>query len=235
MKRLCTICARAGSKGVKGKNIRYLLKKPLLVYSIEQAKRTNLFDYIAVSSDSNEILSIAEEWGVDFLIKRPIGLATDEAAKIPAIQHCVQQVEELVQQKYDIIVDLDVTSPLRNTEDIQNVVQILEEKQCSNVITGAPSRRSPYFNMVEVDKNGVVTLCKGHADTIVRRQDAPNCYDMNASIYGWQREALFKENSLFHHDTVLYIMPEERSVDIDSELDFRIVEYLLKEKRKANG
>lgn len=235
MTRLCTICARGGSKGVKNKNIRELLGKPLIAHSILQAKASGLFFAVAVSSDSQEILHVAAEWGADYLIQRPDDLATDEAAKLPAIQHCVEETETLTNQTFDVIVDLDVTSPLRNVRDIQEAVTLLEEKQVSNVITGMPARRSPYFNLVEVDERGVVKLSKSTDSPIVRRQDAPKCYDMNASIYVWERDVLFESNTIFHEDTLLYVMPEDRSIDIDSDLDFQFVEFLSKKKEEDHG
>jgi N-acylneuraminate cytidylyltransferase/CMP-N,N'-diacetyllegionaminic acid synthase len=227
MKRICTICARGGSKGVKGKNVRQLLGKPLIAHSIEQAKASGLFDVIAVSSDSDVILGVAKEWGVDYLIKRPDELATDQAAKLPVIKHCVAEVERQQGNSFDTIVDMDATSPLRSVADITGAVSLLEETDVSNVITGAPSRRSPYFNLVEVNSNGFVELSKPLKTAVVRRQDAPKCYDMNASIYAWTHKAFFGNDTIFNHDTKLYVMPEERSIDIDSELDFKFVEFIL--------
>jgi len=227
MNRLCTICARGGSKGVTGKNIRQIAGRPLIAYSIEQARSTRIFDLLAVSSDSDEILDIARIYGADILIKRPSELATDQAAKLPVIQHCAAEVERLSGKTFSTFVDLDATSPLRTPEDIKNTVALLENSDADNVLTAMPSRRSPYFNLVELDNNGIVRLSKSINSTIVRRQDAPKCYDMNASIYVWRRRALLESNSIFNTNTRLYVMPEERSIDIDSELDFRFVEYLI--------
>lgn len=227
MKRLCTICARGGSKGVKGKNLRELAGKPLIVHSIEQARASGLFDTLAVSSDSDEILEVARKWGCDFLIKRPDELATDQAAKLPVIRHCVREVERLSGHEFDTLVDLDATSPLRLPADIVGAVSLLEGSESGNVLTGMPARRSPYFNLVEVSASGVVHLSKPLSQSVVRRQDAPSCYDMNASIYVWHRPVLFESDGLFNVDTRLYVMPEERSIDIDSELDFRFVEHIL--------
>jgi len=232
MKLLCTICARGGSKSVKNKNIRNLLDKPLIAHSILQAKHSKLFDYLAVSSDSPEILEVAKAWGADCLIERPDNLSTDTAPKVPAIQHCVQEAERLTKQNFDTIVDLDVTSPLRSIEDIQGCVDLLENKKVSNVITVSKARRSPYFNLLEVNEAGVVHLSKPLPTQVIRRQDSPQCYDANASIYVWQREALYSGNTIFLKDTALFVMPEERSIDIDSEFDFDIVEFLA-EKRKT--
>lgn len=231
MKRICTICARGGSKGVKNKNVRVIAGKPLLVHTIEQARQSGLFDVLAVSSDSGDILRIAREAGADYAIQRPDELATDSAAKLPVILHCVEEVERLRGTAFDIVVDVDATSPLRIPDDICGAVALLEESGVSNVITGAPARRSPYFNLVEEDANGVVQLAKKPATPIVRRQDAPKCYDMNASIYVWQREALHNGAGIFNGDTRIFVMPEERSIDIDSELDFAIVELLLNKRQ----
>lgn len=224
--RLCTICARGGSKGVKGKNIRELYGKPLIAYSILQAKATRLFNAVAVDSDSEKILEIAKKWGADYLIKRPDELATDQSAKLPAIRHCVNEVERITGQMYDIIVDLDATSPLRIPDDIISAVRLLEERGVSNVITGAVARRSPYFNLVEADENGVVRLAKTLSVPIVRRQDAPRCFDMNARFMS-EEGGFFTSSTIFNKDTLLYEMPEERSIDIDSELDFDFVRLIM--------
>jgi N-acylneuraminate cytidylyltransferase/CMP-N,N'-diacetyllegionaminic acid synthase len=235
LNRLCTICARGGSKGVKDKNLRPLLGKPLLAYSIEQAKASGLFAAIAVSSDSDLILETAREWGADHLIKRPDELATDQAAKLPVIQHCAAEVERLQNQAFDTIVDLDATSPLRSVEDICAAVSLLEEGAAMNVITAMPARRSPYFNLVELNAAGYVELSKPLANPVVRRQDAPKCFDMNASIYAWKRSVLFGSKSIFTMGTKLYVMPEERSIDIDSELDFAFVEFIRAHSEKAGS
>jgi len=225
--RICTICARGGSKGVKNKNIRNLAGEPLIAYSLKQAKDCGLFDLIAVSSDSQDILSIAHRYGADILIERPVHLSGDTAPKVPVILHCVEESERISNNQFDVVVDLDATSPLRLTEDIIGAVNLLEKENVSNVITACPARRSPYFNLVELDENGVVKLSKSLAKNIVRRQDSPNCFDMNASIYVWKRQALTNNPTVFNYDTRLFEMPEERSIDIDNELDFEIVEFLM--------
>ncbi len=227
MSRICTICARGGSKGVKNKNIKIVAGKPLIAHSIQQAKESGLFDVIAVSSDSEEILAVAKQYGADILIERPPELATDQAAKLPVIQHCLTSAEKEMGKRFEVVVDMDATSPLRLVEDIVQSVQMFEENvDADNLITGAPSRRSPYFNLVEVNTEGYVGLSKKLDKVIVRRQDAPKCFDMNASIYIWRRETLLNSASVFQKKTLLYEMPEDRSIDIDSELDFEFVSFL---------
>jgi len=230
MSRICSVCARGGSKGVRNKNTRELAGRPLIAHTLEQARSTGLFKLIAVSSDSAEILDLARTHGADLAVERPPELASDTAAKIPAIRHCVEAAEKAADERFDVVVDLDVTSPLRVPDDIRNAVELLESQQVSNVITAAPARRSPYFNLVELGEDGVVRLSKAFGKPIVRRQDSPPCFDMNASIYVWRREALFNHDTVFLPDTRLLVMPEERSVDIDSELDFEVVELLMRKR-----
>jgi CMP-N,N'-diacetyllegionaminic acid synthase len=234
MRRLAVICARGGSKGVKGKNLRPLAGKPLLAHSIEQAKQSGVFDAVAVSSDSGEILDVARQWGADHLIERPAELATDAAPKVPAIRHCAEAVEKSAGVAFDVIVDLDATAPLRNLDDIRGVVELLESSGTANVVSGAPARRSPYFNLVERDGRGRVRLAKPPAKPIARRQDAPECFDLNASVFAWTREALFSGgDSALGDNTLIYVMPEERSIDIDSETDFRFAEFMMTTKETA--
>lgn len=232
MKVLCTICARGGSKGVKNKNLISLCGKPLIAHTILQAKKSKLFDAIAVSSDSKKILSVAKKWGADYLIDRPGAMATSTAAKLPAIQHAVSQSEYFAKNKFDMIIDLDATAPLRTVNDIKKSFNLLlKNKKAENLITGCTARKSPYFNMVEVAKNGFAQLSKVSSKKVVRRQDAPFCYDMNASIYIWYRNALFCNISVVSDRTLLYVMPEERSVDIDTPLDLEFVRLLAKSRR----
>ena len=218
MKRLCSICARGGSKGVVNKNIREISGKPLIVHTIEQAQNSGCFEYISVSSDSKEILDISLEAGADFAINRPQELALDTSAKLPVIQHCVKTTEELIDYTFDTLVDLDATSPLRNEEDIVNSIDMLETSNSLNLITASLSRRSPYFNIVELNQDGYVTRSKELEKSIIRRQDSPKCYDMNASIYVWKKKNFFMHQKVLLEDTILYKMPEERSIDIDLSL-----------------
>ncbi|KRP93251.1 flagellar modification protein B [Bradyrhizobium yuanmingense] len=233
MSLVCTICARGGSKGVVGKNARDLLGRPVLAWSIEQARETGLFDAIAFSSDSDALLDAAVKAGADIAVKRPDEMATDTAPKLPAIRHCLEQAIAQMGRTPEIFVDLDVTSPLRLASDITGAVALLRESGARNVITGAPARRSPYFNLVEQRTDGSVGLSKSANPPITRRQDAPRCFDMNASIYVWRVAPFLEHPAVFYPDTRLFEMPEERSIDIDSDLDFALVELLLRQRLPA--
>ncbi len=226
MKILCTICARAGSKGVTNKNLRPINSKPLIVYSIEQALATKLFDQIVVSSDSAEIRNVALANGATYAVERPFELASDTAPKLPAIRHCVESAEKKFGQ-FEVIIDLDATAPLRDPEDILGALELLKTTNSDNVITGTPAHRSPYFNLVETNEQGIVHLSKQPRAAVDRRQDSPECFDMNASIYVWRRHALFENETLFTKSTRLFVMPRERSIDIDSQADFDMVEWLM--------
>lgn len=232
MKRLAVICARGGSKGIKNKNIRDLAGKPLLAHTVEQALDSGVFDWVAVSSDSHQILAVGTAAGADFAIERPDRLANDSAAKVPAIRHCALEVERLTGTAIDTIVDLDATAPLRSLDDIKGAVAKLEQSTAGNLVTGMPSRRSPYFNLVEEQSDGTVRLSKPLEKPIMRRQDSPRCYDLNASIFCWRRAALIDGgDSALAQDTILFEMPEERSIDIDTETDFAFVEFMLSRKK----
>ena len=224
---LCTICARGGSKGVKNKNIKLLHGKPLIAYTIEQAIASKLFDNVVISTDSDQIAEAATQYGAEVFFKRDAHLSSDTAGKLDVIKDALLKSEEYYGKKYKYHVDLDATAPLRSVDDIVNAFQQFLKHKNDNLITAMPSRRSPYFNLVELDDKGIVGLSKQLKTAVVRRQDAPKTFDMNASIYIWTRENLLKSDTLFSDKTGLYIMPEERSIDIDAELDFEFVEFLM--------
>lgn len=218
---------RAGSKGVPNKNLHELNGKPLMAYTIEQAIESGLFEHVMVSTDSKQIFELAKNFGAEAWFLRPTEQATDEAPKIPVIQNALVESEKHFGKKFDVIIDLDVTSPLRSVADIKQAYLQFIEEDAEILITACPARKNPYFNMVE-KLNGRVQIVKEHDPWPVRRQDAPQVYDMNSSIYIWKRRALIANNNLFSEKTSLFIMPQERSVDIDNITDLCFVKYLLK-------
>ena len=227
MMRLCTVCARGGSKGVKNKNIRLLHGKPLIQHTIAQAIESELFDEIAVSSDSPEILEAARAAGATRLIIRPAALASDASDKSPAIVHCGREVERITGKTFETFVDLDASAPLRTVRHIREAVSQLESGDISNVFTVCHSRRNPYFNMVEISEGGP-RLCKIIDPPPVRRQDTPAVYDMNASIYVWRRHEYFALGApVLANKTEMYVMPEFTAFDLDSEFDFAVIEAVF--------
>lgn len=230
MKILCTICARSGSKEVKNKNIIKIGKKILIDYTIDQARKSKIFDKIVVSTDSAKIKRLTRE-NVDFVIKRPKFMSNNSAPKMPAIKHALQKSEIEFNKKFDLIVDLDVTSPLRSTSDIKKAVKQIENTKHSNLVSVNESRRNPYFNMVEKNKNGL-KLVKKNKKFFSTRQSSPKIYDLNASIYIWKRSSLLHSDRVIGRGTSIYLMPYDRSIDIDSKFDLSIVENILKKRKK---
>ncbi|MCR9203344.1 MAG: acylneuraminate cytidylyltransferase family protein [Halobacteriovoraceae bacterium] len=232
MNHLCTICARAGSKGLKNKNLLELCDIPLIAHTILQAKNSGLFDLITVSSDSDQILEVAKTYGADLMVKRPLELASDKAGKLPAIKHAFKESEKHTQREYQFIIDLDATSPLRSKNDIVDALNLLKGSSAHNLISGVPSRRSPYFNLLEQKEDGYIKISKQMGpNTILRRQDAPKTYDANASIYAWTRKSLIEDELVVGEKTLLYEMAEESGFDIDCEFDFELVEFIAKRKK----
>jgi CMP-N-acetylneuraminic acid synthetase len=229
MTTIATICARGGSQGVPGKNIRDLLGKPLIVHTIEQALGHPALERVFVSTDSEAIAEVARRAGAEVPFLRPAELATHAAPKLPVIGHLLGWIEAngIAVER---IVDLDPTSPLRSLDDITACLALLDEN-CDTVITGYPAEKSPYFNLVEVQPDGNVRLSKPPPNELYARQSAPTVYAMNGSVYAWHRRSFDKR--LWGGRTRLHAMPRERSIDIDSELDFMLVELLLRRRAGA--
>ena len=228
---LCTICAREGSKGLRKKNFLKLNGIELIWHTYHQAKKVKSISKIVISTDSKSFIKKAKSKNIDILFKRPKSLSVSTVGKVPVIRHALKKAENFYKQKFDIVMDLDVSSPLRNIQDIKNCLDIFKKKKSTNLITGTKARKNPYFNMIEISKNKV-KLSKKHNKNIVRRQHAPIVYEMNASIYLWKRNYLLKNNKLFTKTTLFYEMPYERSVDIDSYIDFKVVKLLMKNEKK---
>lgn len=231
--RICTICARGGSKGIPGKNLRPLHGKPLIAHSVRHALDSALFDIVAISSDSEAILEAAAAEGPVLKVRRPARLAVDTASKTPVMRHAVETVEKETGHVFRTMVDLDATSPLRRPADIQACVDLIERHGHGNVLTAMPARRSPYFNQIERNANGQWTLSKPPAEEITGRQGAPETFDMNASIYAWSRAAFMAGPILFAPDTAVHVMPLERSWDIDEPIDLEIVAFMM--ARNSSG
>lgn len=221
---VCVIPARGGSKGLPGKNIKMFCGKPLIAHTIEQAKQSRYIDRAIVSTEDEEITRISLEHGAEVPFIRPIELAGDSVATLDVLLHAINWFENEDQYLFDILVLLHVTTPLRSVEDIDKSITLLVEEKADNIFSVAEAHRNPYFNMVEIKKNGYVALVKkGNYTT---RQESPLVYDMNSSIYAWWKELLKEKKNIFLEKSIIYIMPKERSIDIDDDLDFRIAEYL---------
>jgi CMP-N,N'-diacetyllegionaminic acid synthase len=230
---ICIVCVRGGSKGLPGKNIRPVLGKPLLAWTVEQATASKAFDVVAASSDSKPILEIARSAGADVLVERPADLASDAASVLPAVLHCLHAAETRVGREFETLVLLQATSPTRTVDDIKNALALFYETRADAVISVKEATASPYFNLVEIAADGAVRLSKTLEKPIVRRQDAPDCFQINGSIYVWRRALFCAAPAVLYPNARLFVMPAERSIDIDSELDFALAELVLARRAAA--
>ena len=230
MRTLITICARGGSKGIPGKNIKTIAGKPLMGYTIDCARKVQQAlgnTDIILSTDSDEIIRVAASLGLETPYRRPAELANDTCGKLDAIDHAWRWAEEYYNCRYDYVLDLDCTAPLRNLEDVLAGFGILEkDAKALDLFSVSPAARNPYFNMVEQKESGYFDLVKD-GSAFTSRQSAPRVYDMNASYYIYRRT--FFEQGLRDPNTPLslvYVMPH-RCFDLDEPVDFDFMEYLL--------
>jgi CMP-N,N'-diacetyllegionaminic acid synthase len=225
---LATICCRGGSKGVPGKNIKALKGKPLIAYTIDTAKGSLLIEELIISTDDEAIAQVAKDYGAKVPFMRPADLASDTASKWPVFIHAVEAYEELTGNTVDYLVDLDVTVPLKSIADIDGAITMaMNDPLVDVVITGYEPERNPYFNMVEIGEDGFADIVKKGEKPIVRRQDAPQVYSLTPAAYVVKKSALYKYEHWSRAKCKIYAMPRERAVDIDTEIDFKIVEFLM--------
>lgn len=229
---IITICARGGSKGIPGKNIKPVGGRPLLAYTADVAlKFVNKYNCeVILSTDSLEILQVGKESGIKSDYKRPDYLANDTCGKPDAIKDAVTWAENRNQKQYDFIIDLDVTSPIRTLEDIEKCVGMLEQnKEALTIFSVNPCSRNPYFNMVQKNNDGYYSVVLG--GKYKTRQSAPKVYDMNASIYVYRREALMCENPRAVTDKSLVYIMDHICFDLDEPSDYDYLSYLIENKK----
>jgi CMP-N,N'-diacetyllegionaminic acid synthase len=226
---ICVIGARGGSKGLSNKNIKLLLGKPLLGWSIEQALSCPEISDVYVSTDSPDIANVAIEYGAKVTSLRPDYLANDTAGKWDVWAQFVNEMVDIELSDSDYIVDLDCTSPLRSVDDITNAINLYKNSLVDAVFSVCEARKNPYFNMVEYNDK-YLEISKKLPSKIVRRQDAPKVYEHVASIYVLNVGYLRKGNNLLSGNTIGYDIGQNKSFDVDSQLDFELVEYFMKKR-----
>jgi CMP-N,N'-diacetyllegionaminic acid synthase len=232
---LCVISARGGSKGLTGKNIRPMLGKPLIVWSIEQALATPEIDRVVVSTDYEDIAAVALAAGAEVPFLRPSHLASSEAGKFDVFKHALSTCEAHYGEEYELYLDLDCTNPLRDVSDISACIAQFRERRrqgVDGVFTICPTRKNPYFNLLELDDSAALKICKKMPSTIVRRQDAPPVYEHVASIYVLAPDYIRRASYLLDGHTEGYDIGTEKSLDVDSDFDFLLIEYLMKRKMR---
>ena len=228
------IGARKGSKGVVGKNSRVIAGKPLFEWSLDQLIQNKMVEKIAVSTDDEEIYQKSLEKGCLNIGLRPKELSGDMVSKWKVWQHSLTEIKKKT-SKVDIFVDLDCTAPLRQEEDISNAIKLFLEKKPDMVISCCDAKKNPYFNLLELNKSGSLQVSKKTTNEIIARQQAPKVYEHAASTYVLLPSYLESSNSIYEGYVIPYEMPQERCLDIDSNLDFKIIEFLLMEKINAKN
>lgn len=232
---LITLCARGGSKGIPGKNIKLIAGKSLIAYSIDLTNKLKVKwnVKVALSTDDSEIKFVAAAHGVLTEYLRPDYLATDAAGKIDTIKDLLLYEESLVDYKYDFVLDLDVTSPLRTLKDVEKSLErMIANSEAKNLFSVNNAARNPYFNMVEENVNGFYSLVKTNTDgSVITRQSAPKVYDLNASFY-WYRRSFFDSGSktAITDRSLIYVM-DHICFDLDHPVDFLFMEYLLQNNK----
>lgn len=227
---LGTICCRGGSKGVPQKNIKLLKGKPLIAYTIETALACKQINDLIISTDEETIAATAKQYGAKVPFMRPAELSTDTASKWPVFIHAVETYEQQTGTQVDYLVDMDVTVPLKNIDDINGAITIaLSDTNIDVVITGYEPERNPYFNMMEQMPDGFFEIVKKGDKPIVRRQDAPLVYSLTPAAYVIKKSALYAFEHWSKAKCKIYPIPRERAVDIDTEIDFSIVEFLMQQ------
>lgn len=218
---LAIIPARGGSKRLPRKNILALKGRPLIAWSIEAGLKSTYIDKVIVTSDDEEILTIAKEYGSD-IIKRPDALASDTASSFDAIKHTIEQSND-----YDYIVLLQPTSPLRTSAHLDEAIELLEDKKANAVISVCLVDHSPLWsNILPNDKNMENFIQEEVKNK--RSQDFENYYRLNGAIYICKRELLLKEENFFIHNNIYaYCMDKKSSIDIDDKVDFEVAKAFV--------
>ncbi len=229
---LALVPARAGSKGVPGKNLRPVGGKPLLAHAIEVARKSPSVHRTVVSTDGDEIARVAREHGAEVPFLRPAGLARDDTPMLPVMEHAIRACEEAWGDRIDPLVLLHPTSPLRAVEDVEACVALVRSGACDLAVTARPARRSPHFNMVQDAGDGFARLVVPDVG-VTRRQDAPAVFDLDTSVWAYSRAAILDERARLPRRTKVHVIPEERSIDLDTELDFLVLECLLAARRRS--
>lgn len=229
---LTVIPARAGSKGVPGKNIKKLAGKPLVAWSVEAALAAKSAGSVMVSSDSDEILKLAGVSPRVVLLKRPDELAQDTTSILPVYRHALEAHEKKTGKTVDYLIGLEPTTPFRTAGDIDACVAKIVELQADAVITVKATAENPYFVLVEPRPDDPRWVEQSKKGPYTRRQDAPPVYTVNGAVYVFTRATLFAIDSLYQAKKLAVVeMPAERSVDIDSPADFELAEFLATRPR----
>lgn len=224
---LAVIPARGGSKGVPLKNIRNLAGKPLIAWTIDAALSSQCFDRIVVSTEDYKIAEVARTFGAEVPFMRPVELSQDNSPSIDAILHAIHWLANHEDYRPEYVMLLQPTSPFRLQEDIQKTIQVAHDKQAESVVSVTQAHQHPDW-MKTISPEGYLVSFSTPKRSSTRRQDLPPAYALNGAIYLIKREALLEQKSFVGDRTLAYIMPQERSLDIDTLWEFRLAELIMK-------
>ena len=224
---LCLMLARGGSKGIPNKNLKLLRGKPLIYYTIKAVQDSGVFGRFILSTDSQEISEVAKSYGVEVPFLRPEELAKDDSPALDAIEHALKWIERNDKQ-YDYVQYIFPTAPLRTAKDICSGIKVLFEKNADMVISVCQTSHPPYWSNVLPDDHSLKGFIK--PEHLRNRQEVPVTYRLNGAIYVAKWDVFYEKRNWYEQNTYAYIMPVERSVDIDSEFDFKLAELLLREQ-----
>ncbi len=228
---LAVIPARGGSKGVPRKNIRSVAGKPLIAYTIEPALAVRgRLHRLIVSTDDEEIASIARELGAEVPFMRPADLGGDKIPMVPVLQHAVKTIEEMDGVKLDWVLLLQPTCPFRSPEDILAALDLAAKGGCDSVISVVRVLAQHPILMKKIENDRLVPFMIEEIEGTRRQDYAPPAYMRNGCIYLTNRDNLMSANSIWGELIRPYVMPEERSVNVDSELDLKLVKFMLQER-----
>ena len=230
MKYIALVCARGGSKGVPGKNIRLLNGRPLISWSIHAAKSVERISKLIVSTDAEEIAQVAIEQGALVPFIRPDELAQDNSSEWLVWRHALNYLKKNGDEDIDGLVIIPPTAPLRSVQDIENCIDEFEKGNVDVVITVSDAHRSPFFNMIKNNKHGFSSLVISPTKTIIHRQDTPEVYDMTTVAYVVSPDFVLENNGIFEGNVRSVHVPPERALDIDTMLDFKIAECIISNK-----
>ena len=218
------IFARGGSKGLPRKNIRPLAGKPLIAHAIETARASRHIQRVIVSTDDEEIAATARAHGAEVPALRPAELASDTASEWLAWRHAITA---LAGAPFDVFVSIPPTAPLRSVADVDACIETLLGGDCDIVITASEAHRNPYFNMITRDADGTARIVIAPEGKVTRRQDAPAVYDVTTVAYAARPDFILRESGIFAGRVKAVLIPAERALDIDTQLDFDFAEFLL--------
>ena len=223
------ITARGGSKGIPGKNIKLLAGKPMIAWTIQAALESRRLSRVIMSTDDPEIARIARDWGAEVPFMRPSGLAQDDTSHITVVEHTIHWLEEHENAKPNYIMLLQPTSPLRSSEDIQDSIVIALKHDAVAVVSVIETQHHPYLTK-RILEDGTLTDFVSTDISYLRRQALPQAYALNGAIYLNRTESLLRDHTFLPKGTFPYVMPQERSLDMDSLWDFHLVELILRDK-----